>query len=156
MQQHDIHLLYLFLLLVVAPSLAFVTNFRSSSCSRSLSLHSQQQQQEVVVRSSGVVRFPRVEIEFCTGCKWMLRAAYLQQELLSTFGTAIGEIALIPCATPSGRFIVRVNECIVWDRTQEATKGFPETKVLKQLVRDIIEPEKSLGHSDKVIEVNEQ
>ncbi|KAK3082393.1 hypothetical protein LTR53_020421, partial [Teratosphaeriaceae sp. CCFEE 6253] len=42
------------------------------------------------------VALPRIAITFCTQCKWMLRAAYFAQELLSTFGTDIGEIALIP------------------------------------------------------------
>ena len=27
--------------------------------------------------------------------------------------------------------------------------GFPEVKALKQLVRDVVNPEKDLGHSDK-------
>ncbi|KAF2440740.1 hypothetical protein P171DRAFT_435506, partial [Karstenula rhodostoma CBS 690.94] len=42
------------------------------------------------------VSLPRVAITYCTQCRWMLRAAYFGQELLSTFGTKIGEIALIP------------------------------------------------------------
>jgi hypothetical protein len=36
---------------------------------------------------------------------------------------------------------------LLWDRKTEG--GFPETKVLKQLVRDRIDPKKDLGHSDK-------
>ncbi|KAL2271763.1 hypothetical protein VTJ83DRAFT_1134 [Remersonia thermophila] len=39
---------------------------------------------------------PRVTIQFCTQCKWMLRAAYYAQELLSTFSVALGEVALQP------------------------------------------------------------
>ena len=35
---------------------------------------------------------------------------------------------------------------LLWDRAAE--KGFPETKILKQRVRNHIEPGKSLGHSD--------
>ena len=39
---------------------------------------------------------PRVEIEYCTGCRWLLRAAWVAQELLSTFGKDLDEVALIP------------------------------------------------------------
>lgn len=35
----------------------------------------------------------------------------------------------------------------MWDRTVDG--GFPETKVLKQRVRDIIDPQRNLGHSDR-------
>lgn len=89
----------------------------------------------------------------------MLRAAYFGQELLSTFSTAIGEIALIPAT--GGLFAVtltyevtspqegasKVQEVLLWDRKSEG--GFPETKVLKQRVRDYIEPARDLGHSDR-------
>lgn len=124
----------------------------------------------------------------------MLRAAYFGQELLSTFGTQIGEIALVPAT--GGLFTVELvryprfseisnmangavktyipsNEAgeqgadakkvLLWDRKAEG--GFPgtcklsqdryinslfaETKVLKQLVRDKIDPTRDLGHSDK-------
>ena len=36
----------------------------------------------------------------------------------------------------------------IWDRRDIETTGFPEAKVLKQLVRDEISPDMSLGHSD--------
>ena len=39
-----------------------------------------------------------------------------------------------------------VRTVLLWDRKAEG--GFPETKVLKQRVRDHIEPKKDLGHSD--------
>nr|POF15484.1 hypothetical protein CFP56_48679 [Quercus suber] len=114
----------------------------------------------LTVNHSSDLKLPRVAITFCTQCKWMLRAAYFGQELLSTFGSAIGEIALIPAT--GGLFQVNVThrvttdvdgngqasvkEVLLWDR--KAKGGFPETKVLKQLVRDVIEPGKGLGHSD--------
>ena len=56
--------------------------------------------------------------------------------------------------SPGGAFIVRVDGKKIWDRCDEATKGFPEAKILKQLIRDEINPEMSLGHSEsKVIEL---
>lgn len=41
---------------------------------------------------------------------------------------------------------MRVQEVLLWDRKAEG--GFPETKVLKQRVRDRLEPGRDLGHSD--------
>jgi len=87
---------------------------------------------------------PRVEIEFCTQCHWLLRAAWLAQELLTTFETEIGEVALIPGT--GGIFEVRCGGQVLWSRKQEGR--FPEAKELKQRVRDEIAPDKPLGHSD--------
>ncbi|KAJ2907192.1 selenoprotein W family protein [Zalerion maritima] len=104
---------------------------------------------------------PRVTIQFCTQCKWMLRAAYYAQELLSTFSTSIGEVSLQP--TTGGIFVVSIvtaadidllgaevgstTSKIIWDRKTDG--GFPETKELKRKVRDVIDPGRNLGHVDK-------
>ena len=90
-------------------------------------------------------RRPRVQIEYCTQCRWLLRAAWMAQELLTTFQEHIGEVALLPGT--GGVFEVRVDEEIIWSREQEGR--FPESKELKQLVRDRIAPGKDLGHSDR-------
>ena len=87
---------------------------------------------------------PRVEITYCTGCRWLLRAAWTAQELLTTFQEELGEVALIPGS--GGVFRVRVGEEVIWDRQQQG--HFPEIKELKQLVRDRVAPGKDLGHSD--------
>ncbi|KAI8981538.1 Rdx family-domain-containing protein [Pilobolus umbonatus] len=87
---------------------------------------------------------PRVSIEYCPKCRWMMRAAWMGQELLTTFENEIGELALIPGDV--AEFKVIAGNVVVWDRKE--TKRFPEMKELKQLVRDAIAPEKSLGHSD--------
>jgi selenoprotein W-related protein len=92
------------------------------------------------------VRQPRIEIEYCTQCHWLLRAAWMAQELLTTFTAEIGEMVLIPGS--GGIFEIRVNGENVWSR---ATMGrFPEMKELKQLVRDKVAPGRALGHSDRV------
>ena len=88
---------------------------------------------------------PRVEIRYCTQCRWILRAGWLAQELLSTFDTDLGEVALVPGT--GGIFEVRVDGELVWSK--KAQGRFPESKELKQLVRDRIAPEKDLGHSDR-------
>src|SRR5580698_3256592 len=87
---------------------------------------------------------PRVEIEYCTQCRWLLRAAWMAQELLTTFQSEIGEVALLPGT--GGIFEVRVGEELIWSRA--AQSGFPTIKELKQLVRDRIAPQKDLGHSE--------
>ena len=92
---------------------------------------------------------PRVEFEYCTGCRWMLRSAYMAQELLTTFEKDLGEVVLIPCKGEMGTFIIRIDDKEIWNRKSTSTPGFPDIKDLKQLVRDVIAPEKSLGHSDK-------
>ena len=86
---------------------------------------------------------PRIEIEYCTQCRWLLRAAWMAQELLTTFEEELGEVALIPGT--GGVFNVRVKEKSVWSRERQGR--FPEVKELKQLVRDVIAPGKDLGHS---------
>ncbi|PRD43458.1 hypothetical protein C5748_11230 [Phyllobacterium phragmitis] len=88
---------------------------------------------------------PRITITYCTQCSWLLRAAWMAQELLSTFGQDIGEVALIPGT--GGIFEIRVGEELIWERKRDG--GFPEAKVLKQLVRNIVWPERDLGHSDR-------
>jgi selenoprotein W-related protein len=97
---------------------------------------------------------PSVTIEYCTGCRWLLRSAWLAQELLTTFERDLGSVSLQPNSdSPGGVFIVRVDGVLIWDRKDDNTKGFPEAKILKQLVRDVINPELSLGHSEtKVLE----
>lgn len=87
----------------------------------------------------------RVAITYCTQCMWMLRAGWLAQELLSTFGTDLGEVALVPGT--GGIFEISCNGELIWERKRDG--GFPEAKVLKQRVRDIIDPERDLGHSDR-------
>lgn len=88
---------------------------------------------------------PRVEIQYCTQCRWLLRAAWMAQELLTTFENELGELALVPGT--GGIFEVRVNGELIFSRNQEGR--FPESKELKQLVRDRIAPDKPLGHSDR-------
>ncbi|OGA49097.1 MAG: selenoprotein [Betaproteobacteria bacterium RIFCSPLOWO2_12_FULL_62_13] len=92
-----------------------------------------------------MTRGPRVEIEYCTQCRWLLRAAWFAQELLTTFEAEIGEVALVPGG--GGIFEVRVDGRAIWSRKERGR--FPELAELKQLVRDSVAPGKDLGHSDR-------
>lgn len=85
-----------------------------------------------------------VEIEYCTQCRWLLRAAWLSQELLMTFESDIGRVSLVPGS--GGIFEVRLDDHTLFSRKQAGR--FPEAKELKQSVRDRIDPQRSLGHSD--------
>ena len=87
----------------------------------------------------------RVEVLYCTQCKWLLRAAWIAQELLSTFSEELREVALIPAK--GGLFEVRVNGELLWCRENEG--GFPQIKELKKRLRDHVDPDRSLGHIDR-------
>lgn len=87
-----------------------------------------------------------ITIEYCPKCGWLLRAAYMAQELLTTFAEDIHGITLVPSEV-SGRYQVSIEKGIIFDR--KLAGRFPEITELKQLVRDSVAPEKSLGHSDK-------
>jgi len=87
-----------------------------------------------------------ITIEYCPKCGWLLRAAYIAQEILTTFSEDVKGVMLQP-AEVSGSFIISINDERVFDRKAEGR--FPEVKELKQLARDKVAPGKSLGHSDK-------
>jgi len=88
-----------------------------------------------------------IEITYCTQCRWLLRAAWLAQELLTTFEQDLASVALKPGS--SGIFDITVNQQLVFSR--KAAGRFPEAKEVKQLVRDQIDPGRDLGHSDKPV-----
>lgn len=91
---------------------------------------------------------PRVAITYCTQCQWLLRAAWLAQELLSTFGPDLGEVALVPGT--GGVFLITCGDTTLWER--KADGGFPDAKVLKQRLRDVMAPGRDLGHIDRARE----
>ncbi|KAL7432703.1 hypothetical protein ACHAXM_003231 [Skeletonema potamos] len=101
-----------------------------------------------------------VTIEYCSGCQWMLRSTWLASEILTTFASdaSLSSISLIPMGPPlseGGIFRITANsnkqgadsKFLLWDRKIEGR--FPESKEVKQLIRDLVDPEKCLGHSDK-------
>ena len=88
---------------------------------------------------------PTITIEYCTGCRWLLRASWNAQELLTTFEKDLQSVTLTP-SDAGGVYIVTIDGSVIWDRKEQG--GFPEMKQLKQLVRDHIAPDKDLGHSD--------
>ncbi len=89
---------------------------------------------------------PTITIEYCPKCNWLLRAAYMAQEILSTFTEDVQSVTLVPSET-GGKFTIRIDEILLFDRKEQG--GFPEIKELKQKVRDVVHPGKDLGHADK-------
>ncbi|VXD18138.1 Selenoprotein W-related protein [Marinoscillum sp. 108] len=75
----------------------------------------------------------------------MMRAHWMSQELLTTFSEELDEVTLRQGT--GGIFDIYANETMIFSRKEMGR--FPEITELKQLVRDHIAPDKSLGHSDK-------
>ncbi|GJC95342.1 selT/selW/selH selenoprotein domain-containing protein [Colletotrichum higginsianum] len=67
---------------------------------------------------------PRVAIQFCTQC-----------------GTFTVTLTHLPAGAET------TSTTILWDRKTEG--GFPETKELKRRLRDVIQPDRDLGHVDR-------
>lgn len=88
---------------------------------------------------------PTITIEYCPRCGWLLRSAYMAQELLNTFTDDLEGVLLKPSET-GGRFTIFIDEAPLFDRKEKG--HFPEIKELKRLVRDVVHPGKSLGHTD--------
>ena len=88
---------------------------------------------------------PQLRITYCTQCNWLLRAAWMAQEVLSTFSLEMGEVTLVPGT--GGIFEIHLDGELIWERKRDG--GFPDVKQLKQRVRDRIDPERDLGHIDR-------
>lgn len=89
----------------------------------------------------------KITIEYCPGCRWLLRSGWMAQELLSTFEQEIEEVTLKPNKKVSGTFKITCNQDLIWCRKIEG--GFPDIKELKKRVRDVINPDIELGHLDR-------
>ena len=89
----------------------------------------------------------------------MLRSSWIASELLTTFAddSNLVSVTMKPSLPGSAGGIFRVSASSseevnddgssLWDRKVEGR--FPEAKEVKQLVRDCVDPEKDLGHSDR-------
>lgn len=89
---------------------------------------------------------PSVAIEYCPRCRWLARAAWLAQELLTTFEAELGAVALVPSAEP-GAFEVLLGGETLFSR--RAAGRHVDATELKRLVRDRIAPGRDLGHADR-------
>ncbi|WP_289034439.1 SelT/SelW/SelH family protein [uncultured Roseibium sp.] len=87
---------------------------------------------------------PHIIITYCRQCGWLLRSAWMAQEVLTTFSEELGAVTLIPGT--GGVFTITCDGKPIWERKQDG--GFPEAKILKQRLRDHVWPDMELGHSD--------
>ena len=87
---------------------------------------------------------PEVVIRYCCQCQWLLRAAWMAQELLSTFSDDLKRVSLEPAT--GGEYKIFIDGQLLWDRKQDG--GFPDAKLIKQKVRNYAWPDKDLGHID--------
>ena len=87
----------------------------------------------------------KIEIVYCKKCRWLLRTTWIAEELLTSFDEELSEVSLKPGT--GGLFEIRVNNQIIWSLKDKGR--FPEIKEIKNLVRDEIAPEKTLGHTDR-------
>jgi len=94
----------------------------------------------------GIMMKSTITIEYCPKCGWLLRAAWMAQELLTTFTDDLFSLTLVPSEV-AGRYTIHLGEQLIWDRKREG--HFPEPKEIKKLVRDIIDPGRGLGHNDR-------
>ena len=85
---------------------------------------------------------PRVEITYCTRCRFLLRAAWMAQELLTTFEAELGEVALKPGS--GGIFEVAVDGEVLATNRDDGT--MPDSAEVKRLLRDRIAPGRQIGH----------
>jgi selenoprotein W-related protein len=85
---------------------------------------------------------PRVEITYCTKCRFLLRAAWMAEELLTTFGAELGEVALRPGS--GGIFEVALDGTVVASNRDHAP--MPEPADVKRAIRDRISPSRKIGH----------
>ena len=88
---------------------------------------------------------PHVTITYCTQCNWLLRSGWMAQELLSTFGTDLAAVTLVPGT--GGVFEITLDGALLWERKRDG--GFPDVKTLKQRVRDAAFTGRDLGHLDR-------
>jgi selenoprotein W-related protein len=84
----------------------------------------------------------RVEITYCTRCKFLLRAAWLAQELLTTFESDLDEVALRPGS--GGIFEVRLNGEVIASNADGTP--MPDPAQVKRLLRDRVAPGRQIGH----------
>ena len=89
-----------------------------------------------------------MSITYCTGCRWLLRAAFVGQELMRELredasSYSIQSLSLLPATPPikGGAFLVTCNQNIVWDRSEEGR--FPEIDELLARMRTKLEHKNS-------------
>lgn len=87
---------------------------------------------------------PRVVVEYCARCGFMLRAAWVAQELLKTFEEDLAEVALRP--GEGGIFAVSLDALLLFSNKAEGR--FPEMRELRERLAQALGSDKRFGHRD--------
>lgn len=85
---------------------------------------------------------PRIEITYCTKCRFLLRASWMAQELLTTLGEELGEVALRPGS--AGIFEISLDGEVIATNRDHAP--LPDPAEVKRLIRDRVAPDRQIGH----------
>lgn len=90
---------------------------------------------------------PEPHVVFVFGPSDRLRAFYLAQEILRTFAGELRAVSLLLSTTTTSLCATIGDDMYEWGHPEDEAYA-SSTKSLKQWVRDRIEPDKDLGHSD--------
>lgn len=85
---------------------------------------------------------PTIEITYCVKCRFLLRAAWMAQELLTTFEGELEAVAIKPGS--GGIFELRLDGDVI--ASNRESKRMPEPSEVKRLVRDRVAPDRRIGH----------
>ena len=88
----------------------------------------------------------QIIIEYCTGCRWLLRSAWFAQELLTTFEEELFEVCLRPKTDQAGHFQIFCNNQLLWCRKRPRVSRHQGAQ---KKLRDKISPKRQLGHLDR-------
>ena len=96
-----------------------------------LPAYSKQARSLLVRAAASEPPLPKVSLTYCSRCNWMLRSAWLAQELLTTFNGTVAAVELVPNHEGTGVFAVTASTAsstsvVVWSRRDEGR--FPEAK----------------------------
>ena len=87
-----------------------------------------------------------IKIVFCIQCGWLTRSTWMAQEILITFSRDIDSLILVP--SDGGRFEISCNDHVIFSRAIE--RKFIEIKEIKKRIRNLIDPDRPLGHNDTI------
>src|SRR5258708_26975605 len=82
---------------------------------------------------------PTITIEYCPQCGWLLRAAYMAQELLTTLAVHLHPVSLQP-ATLARTYIISIDGELLFDRRR--VPRFHQVKELRQRIPHKVSPQK--------------
>ncbi|OON38632.1 selenoprotein W-related protein [Izhakiella australiensis] len=85
---------------------------------------------------------PAITIKYCVQCNWLLRAAWMAQELLNSFADELASVTLEPGT--GGVYQITANEQVIWERKRDG--GFPDAAALKQRLCALYFPDKTPAH----------